>query len=495
MIRYFVLLFNMVGVLIFRTFFVDDVTVKQNVPAKANPGDEFTVEVTINKGSMGGFAQLKCELPEGLTATQGEVSGSEFKFSGQIVRFTWTSLPGDATLKVSYKVKVAPGTNGVKSITGKFSYVLNNVKNSVELNASEITIGTPVVDNVDNTVTTSPTTTTTPPDNTTTTSNNNNTSTTTTSDQGNTTTTTTPPDNGNTNKTVTVADVKVERKLPKEVKPGDEITVEVVISKGNLKGFARFQDVMPEGLSASAGDSKGGTFSFVDQKAKIVWDNIPADEQITITYKIKVTSAALGDQTIEGLFSYVENDEPKKIIITPSTITIDKPVDNTTVNNTTTTNQNNNTSTTTDNTNTNNTTTSNNNNTTTTTDNTTTNNNTNTNTTTDNTTTKVPDNTITNTPPPSTGVTYKVQICAAHNTVDGSYFQNKYSIGARINIESHEGWVKYTTGSFPVYKDARDHRESLRSKGVDGPFVTAYNKGTRITVQEALMIAGQQWYK
>src|ERR1051326_9143931 len=101
MIRYFVLLFNMIGVLIFRTFFAGDVTLNQTAPSKVNPGDEFTVEININKGALGGFAQMKCELPEGFTATQGETGGSEFKFTGQIVRFTWTSLPADAAIKIS----------------------------------------------------------------------------------------------------------------------------------------------------------------------------------------------------------------------------------------------------------------------------------------------------------------------------------------------------------------------------------------------------------
>ena len=448
MIRYFVLLFNMIGVFIFHTFFADDVTVTQSAPAKVNPGDEFTVEITIKKGALGGFAQLKCEVPEGCTATQGDVSGSEFKFSGQIVRFTWTSLPGDAELKVSYKVKTDPNMQGVKTLAGKFSYVLNNVKNSIELNSVEITVGTPKVETVENNPPPpNPTTTVVQPDPTTTVVTN----------------TPPPPDttstgNGGNNKTGGPATVSANRKMPKDAKAGDEFTVEVTITKSTLKGFGRFQDMMPEGFTASAGESKGGTFSFVDQKAKIVWDNIPSEEQFTISYKVKVGQNAMGDQTIEGLFSYVENDEPKKVQLLPSVIAVDKqqvvinnppPPDtthNVVVNNP-----------------------------------------------------PPPDtshkNVVTNVPPPSAGVNYKVQICALHNPVAASYFNNRFSIGAKVNIESHEGWTKYTTGSFSIYKDARDHRENMRGKGVGDAFVTAYNKGARITVQEALMISSQQWFK
>ena len=469
MIRYFVLLFNMIGVFIFRTFFAGDVTLTQTAPAKANPGDVFTVEISINKGTLGGFAQMKCEIPEGFTAEQGENAGSEFKFSGQIVRFTWTSLPGDATLKVSYKIKVAAGLSGVKSLAGKFSYVLNNVKNSIEMNTVEVTVGNPAPETVENTTPPppNPTTTNTPPPD----------PTTTTTSPTTTTTNNPPPDN--TTKTTGTGVVTAARKMPKDAKPGDDFTVEITINKGGLKGFARFQDVLPEGLSATAGETKGGTFSFLDQKAKIVWDNVPADEQLVISYKVHVssTTSAMGDQSIEGLFSYVENDEPKKIVLTPNMLTIDKgdqvvintpPPDTTTKHNTVVVN----------------------------------------NTPPPDTTTKHNTVVVNNTPPPDNNnqttntiptpngkVKYKVQICAAHNTVSGSYFQNKYGIGEKVNIESHEGWTKYTTGSFGEYKSARDHRETIKGKGVSDAFVTAYNQGTRITVQEALMISNQQWFR
>jgi hypothetical protein len=451
----------MIGVFLFRAFFGGDVTVTQNVPSKVNPGDEFTVEVTISKGALNGFAQLKCELPEGFIPSQGELGGSEFKYSGGIIRFTWTALPGDATIKITYKVKVDASVSGVKSLTGKFSYVLNGQKSAVEMAPAEITVGTPKQETVENTPPVNPTTTTTnnpPPDTTNKVVNNN-----------------PPPDNSN-NKTSAPANVSAMRNMPKNAKPGDEFTVEVTINKGALKGFARFQDVLPDGLTASAGETKGGTFSFLDQKAKIVWDNIPPDEQLVISYKVKVSNTALGDQTIEGLFSYVENDEPKKIILTPSLIAIDKG-ENQVVNNNPPPDTNKvvkNTPPPPDT----NTKVVNNNPPVDNTNNTNTNNNTN--------------NNKQEVPPPSTGVSYKVQICAVHNMVPVSYFQNKYSISGTVNMESHEGWTKYTTGSFKMYKDARDHRETMRGKGIDGPFVTAYNQGTRITVQEALMISGQQ---
>ncbi|MEY5043324.1 MAG: hypothetical protein RJA19_551 [Bacteroidota bacterium] len=97
-------------------------------------------------------------------------------------------------------------------------------------------------------------------------------------------------------------------------------------------------------------------------------------------------------------------------------------------------------------------------------------------------------------PAPERGVAFRVQVLAAHRQVGESYFQGRYGFGPRIDAESHEGWIKYTTGSHSAYAQARDSREQIRaSHDFPGPFVTAYLDGRRITVQEALTISAQQW--
>jgi hypothetical protein len=95
------------------------------------------------------------------------------------------------------------------------------------------------------------------------------------------------------------------------------------------------------------------------------------------------------------------------------------------------------------------------------------------------------------------GITYKVQILAAHRVVDKSYLKKKFSFEEDYNIENHNGWIKYTTGMYAQYKDARDARVRITnaSSKLPGPFVTAYNDGERITVQEALLVSKQLWYK
>jgi hypothetical protein len=104
--------------------------------------------------------------------------------------------------------------------------------------------------------------------------------------------------------------------------------------------------------------------------------------------------------------------------------------------------------------------------------------------------------TVSNFPSPDKGVSYRVQIMAGKNVVGEEYLKKRHRFSDDFTIEHHNVWVKYTTGIFGIYKEARDKRNHITDNyNFDGPFVTAYNEGSRITVQEALMISSQKWYQ
>lgn len=450
MLKYAALLFNTIALLIYQFFFADGITVKQNIPSSAKADTEFTVELTINKGSTGGFAKLQQDLPEGFTAVQEDNNGASFTFTNQAVKFIWMSLPSDKEFKIKYKVKIAAGISGDKVIAGKFSYVSDNVKQSVDIAPSTITIGDKTSEPI--ATTTEPTTT-------------EPTTTTTTTTPTTTTTTTSEP-----------SSITCVRTLPSNVT--DNFSVEILVNKGNITGFAKLLETLPAGFTATTGDAQGASFSFdaTTQKVKFVWVSMPSQTEFKISYNVAVASGITGTQNIDGVFSYIENDETKKYVLSTSSVIIGAGSAVIT-NNTNTTNTN----TTIDpvNTNTNNTNA-----------NTATNNQNTTNTTTDNTLS------VNNTIPASQGnVNYRVQIMALHNAVDANSLASRYNISSKVNTEMAEGYTKYTVGSHNDYKEARDARENMRNKGVAGPFVAAYNTGKRITVQEALMITSQKWYR
>jgi len=93
------------------------------------------------------------------------------------------------------------------------------------------------------------------------------------------------------------------------------------------------------------------------------------------------------------------------------------------------------------------------------------------------------------------GLVFKVQVCATHRTVDAAFVKANYKLPEDVMQEMHEGWFKFTVGGYQLYSEARNKRENLAPFNLPGPFVTAYNNGNRITVQEALMISKQQWVK
>ncbi len=414
MLKFAALLFNTIILFIYQLFFSDGVTISKNIPSSAKPESEFTVELTIHKGSIGGFAKLQQDLPEGFLATQDENNGASFTFSNHSVKFIWMSLPSDNDFTITYKVKVAAGISGDKVIVGKFSYISDNIKQVVDIAPSTITI-----ENADAIATTDTLMAT------------------------------------NTNDTE-FSSVSCVRSIPTSA--SSSFKVELTINKGNSIGFAKLIETLPAGFTASADETQGGSFSFIDQKVKFIWVSMPSQPEFKISYYLSPTPSISGNQIIDGTFSYIEDDETKKIMISPSTLIIGGA----------TTKRQAVTSTTSDA------------------------KNINKGTNTDNTTKALSATTI---PSPQGKVTYRVQIAALHKAVDATLLAAKYHINTSITTEMAEGFTKYTAGSENEYKAARDVREDFRNKGVVGPFVTAYNKGKRITVQEALMITNQQWFK
>jgi len=86
-----------------------------------------------------------------------------------------------------------------------------------------------------------------------------------------------------------------------------------------------------------------------------------------------------------------------------------------------------------------------------------------------------------------------VQITAAHREVGKEYFEQRHHYSGDFSIEHNDGWIKYVTGMFDRYNSAKAQRQEFLDSNYNfpGPFVTAYNNGERITVQEAMMIAKQ----
>lgn len=457
--RYILLFIHALTITIYQFFFVDPVTVKTNFPSSAKAGTQFVSEVTISKGSLAGFAKFQLELPEGFTAEEVDSKGGTFSLVGQTVKIIWTSVPSAADVTVSFKITVKAGASGDKTITGKYSYIENNVKQQVEISPVTIKVeGEPGA--VATTTTETPATTTeTPTVAATTTETPGVAATPTETPVSTTPTTTTEPA-----KTEGSPVVSVTRKITPGKTDGS-YDVELKIKKDGAKGFAKLQEKLPVGFMASENNSEGTTFSYseADHVAKFIWTSLPSQEEITITYKIGLRKGEPAEKPsfVEGEFNYLDNQETKKFFIPREEIAVPSSSEPVAVKTEPTK--------------------------------------------TEPTKTEEPKTEKTKTEktktepvavnvPKNDGVFYVVQVGAFKNGVNVDALSQKYGLSG-VRTEMADGYTKCVFGNHGEYKSARDSRENAKAKGVSDAFVAAYNSGKRITVQEALMITSQKWFR
>ena len=449
---------------------------KVEISHKSNPeivaGNQTEVSITINKESFSGPGRLKLnfDLAQGLSANELENDGASFTFSNNEALFIWYSIPSEETITIKYILSAdASATLGNKKITGTFSYLDENQRKQIAIPDLFIKIVSAPSKLAENST------------------------------------------NISSKRTIE----KVE----------DYFIVRIHTTKQQQKGFARIKDNLPQGFSAQPIEISGAVFKNIDNAAKFLWSEIPSSlESFTVSYKLFPPSGHKVDFEITGTFSaefLISENENTSIDIPATKFTYKKDeliaqgnvqlnstnkmdsvknfVDTTAKSietpqpNLADVSKNDSASTVNENQlveakiKTNET---------------------------------IEENEIDNSikPEPSlsknsdkeitafinqisksepdviqSAIMYRVQILAAHRVAGKNYFYNRHNYSGKFNIENHQGWVKYTTGEFNEYKNARNKRESLKSHKFPGPFVTAYNMGNRITVQEALMISKQDW--
>jgi hypothetical protein len=480
-----VTLLNLTGLFLFRALFLTDVMITHDAPATMQAGTEVKVTVTIDKGALTGFAKLQIDMPEGLSAMAIDAKGASFTFAEGKAKFIWMALPNQPQFKVSYTLSAAATATGSLPITGKFSYIEDNERKTEEMPGASITItGTAMVQ--DNTPAS-------------------------------------PQTAANANDVTFAGGAAPVNEEPAIVRSmqgvapqqgaggvsaartitpvsAEEMLVEVVVNKGDIRGFGKLQETIPQGFTALEKTSSEAIFTVQDRVVKFVWLNLPQAKEIKVVYKLRGTGQPEGAYTLNGEFGYLLNDQTQKAMVGSSSFFIGpkaleemarlkaaetiaqtpnaaaaappaapapKPAPVTTAPPPAPAAQAN-----------------------------------------------AP--VVAQAPPartqeppqaavkpklsgqvpaPESGITYKVQISAAHREVGGAYFAQRHRYLGDLSLERHEGWIKYVTGRHAEYRGARDHREELVTAGhqFPGPFVTAYNNGQRITVQEALMISNQRW--
>ncbi|MCD6065553.1 MAG: hypothetical protein K0S33_379 [Bacteroidetes bacterium] len=315
--------------------------------------------------------------------------------------------------------------------------------------------------------------------------------------------------------------VSISHNLPATISPGQSIDADFTISKGSVGGFAKFQMDLPFGFSASNIDSKGGNFTYENQRVKIVWVSVPGDASFTFKFKMTIPANAVNSCSVSSKFFYLENNVKKEVEMamftmriegsgavasTPTETVISTPTETVTSTPTTTITETvTSTPTTTYTTEPVATNTVVSTPTETVTPTTTITETVTSTPTTTYTTEPVATNTVVATPtvsstttdvvytPPSisekttstssstsgsSGMIYKVQLGAFSNATSKSKFP-----GANVTIVQEGGYYKALSGNFTTIEQAMKHKSDLASKGYDC-FIVFYQNGQRIGIQK-----------
>jgi hypothetical protein len=459
------------GVLHFRQ---SGLVVKVDMPDVIQAGSEITVNVTISKGNLTGFARFQQDLPKGFTVKAVNSANADFNFEYQKVRLIWLNLPEQSDFTASYTLIADERLKGTVDLGGKFSYIDGNERKTLDVLPKTLSIqpssnidASLIVDVNDFDKSSQPLL-----------------------------------SIAKTSEIQNMGQVSALRQRPKWYQVNNAYLVVLLVNKNKIEKLAKLEETIPDGFKAESVDSKNAIFSFEDNTAKFVWNVLPSEPYFTIKYKVIPDAGTKVDPLtmvrIFGEFSYLDGDKtmlvdvieqdqeleglsaaavsevvtkastaspapspvaktvappektaPKQEVVREIPVVVEESVQ--------------------------------------------------------------PEPKPVSTPAiaqiskpsaeikpasSSKGIYFRVQIAAGHKPVNADRHFSRYQLQYPVAREEHDGWYKYMVGPFNEYKSARDYRVHLRTETpLMDAFVTAYNNGQRITVQEALLSLNQQWVR
>ncbi len=94
--------------------------------------------------------------------------------------------------------------------------------------------------------------------------------------------------------------------------PGSFVPVTVEISKGDLTGFTRFFQDLPQGFEAESVENSGGDFYFDGNQVNIVWVNMDEGDPVRAWYIVRADESLTGSFRLGGRFDYVINGRERR---------------------------------------------------------------------------------------------------------------------------------------------------------------------------------------
>jgi hypothetical protein len=264
---------NLVFVLLFLFLLLSgfsdtQIWVRAKMPINVYAGDRFTVEITINKLDLQNFAEFKQTLPVGFTAIEKQSGSANFSFKNQTVKFSWVRLPRTQLVNISYDLLVNENIKGQFTLPGQFTYIYKNQRGTAQILNDKIYVYSKGErNNSSNQV-------------------------------------------QNYNLNFPPKDVKTIQCL--RLKPQFSVkyntyTVTLFVSTGDIQGKFKIEEIIPNGYTASLIDTKGGLFTFDNNKVEIIWNKLPVSKNYEITYKLVPKPNISSRLLISGKLIYISN--------------------------------------------------------------------------------------------------------------------------------------------------------------------------------------------
>ena len=408
-----------------------DVEISIDHPERVNAGENFTVTVTIKKGSLTDYSRFSQDLPLGLAATNVSSPNADFSFDEQRVRIIWLKLPEANEVKVSYLVSVDARLKGKFSLGGVFAYVVGDERKFLNFDQRKPITIVPsnsvdqslIVDIQNFRGGKAPVT---------------------------------PP---TVSRGVGPFAMAV-RQRPVLLNTGGYL-VHLLIDNPPGSKYAKVEESIPSGFLFEQVNSNEGIVSDAVSTVKFIWMKMPEQSEFEVVYRlVPKQGEPQGNMLIEGLFTYTDGNENKEAGIVEMDVSLDNlsatqkrdllatgkvpqatrttpPVQ--TASTTTPPVQ---------------------------------------------TVSRPSGRVIANTKvlDRGTGVYFRIQLTANMNAFDATTFYREAGVDREVFVEQHNGYYKYTVGPFQTYSQAMSYKENVENiQEVQGAFVVGYNNGNRVS--------------
>ncbi|MCK4880362.1 MAG: hypothetical protein KAS82_06875 [Bacteroidales bacterium] len=408
-----------------------DVEISIDHPDRVNAGEDFTVTVTIKKGSLTDYSRFSQDIPLGLSATNVSSPNADFSFDEQRVRIIWLKMPDASEISVSYLLSVDSRLKGTFNLGGVFAYVVDEERkflNFDQINAITIVPNRSIdpaliVDIRDF--------------------------------RGGAAVVPAAVSTG-------TGFAMAVRQKPLLLNTGGYL-VHILIDNPSGSKYAKVEETIPSGYLFEEVNSNEGIVSHAASTVKFIWMKLPEQSEFEVVYRlVPKQNEPQGNMLIEGLLTYTAGNENRVAEIVQMDVSLDNlttaqkrnlldtgtvPAGNKTAPAVKRETRPPSTSTNVG---------------------------------------SASDRVIVNTRVLNrgTGVYYRVQLTANLNAFDATTYYRQAGVDREVLVEQHQGLYKYTIGPFQSYDQALSYKEKVdRLPEIEGAFIIGYQNGNRVATR------------